>query len=103
MLEIELKRIALEEAQQNKSKMRLRRDSSGNYSYQFVADEEAQAQAQQELADAQNSLYNMDKEELQNKNQEILEILKHKTSSFLVYTDKFLVLHYDTISYSVCQ
>lgn len=85
MLEIELKRIALEEAQQNKSKMRLRRDSSGNYSYQFVADEEAQAQAQQELADAQNSLYNMDKEELQNKNQEILDAARELEESMLEY------------------
>lgn len=62
LLDIELKRIALEEAQQNKSKMRLRRDASGNYSYQFVSDEDATAQAQQELADAQNSLYNLDKD-----------------------------------------
>ena len=85
MLEIELKRIALEEAQQNKSKMRLRRDSSGNYSYQFVADEEAQTQAQQELADAQNSLYNMDKEELQNKNQEILDAARELEESMLEY------------------
>ena len=42
--------------------MRLRRDASGNYSYQFVSDEDATAQAQQELADAQNSLYNLDKD-----------------------------------------
>ena len=69
LLDVELKRIALEEAQQNKSKMRLRRDASGNYSYQFVSDEEATAEAQQELADAQNSLYNLDKDALQ-ENQE---------------------------------
>lgn len=69
LLDIELKRIALEEAQQNKSKMRLRRDASGNYSYQFVSDEDSVAQAQQELADAQNSLYNLDKDALQ-ENQE---------------------------------
>ena len=39
-LEVEQARIALEEAQENKSQMRLRRDSQGNWSYQFVADEE---------------------------------------------------------------
>ena len=33
LYDIKLKEIALEEAQQNKSQMRLRRDSSGNYSY----------------------------------------------------------------------
>ena len=74
MLEIELKKIALEEAQQNKSQMRLRRDSSGNYSYQFVADEESQTQAQEDLAQAQNDLSNMDKEELQARKQELLDI-----------------------------
>lgn len=74
LLDIEMKRIALEEAQQNKSKMRLRRDSSGNYSYQFVADEEAQAQAQQELLDAQNSLYNMDKEHFRETQEELFNI-----------------------------
>jgi hypothetical protein len=49
--------------------MRLRLDASGNYSYQFVSDEDSVAQAQQELADAQNSLYNLDKDALQ-ENQE---------------------------------
>lgn len=74
LLDIEMKRIALEEAQKNKSKMRLRRDASGNYSYQFVADDEAQAQAQQELMDAQNSLYNMDKDHLREQQQELFAI-----------------------------
>lgn len=61
LYDIALKEIALKEAQQNKSKMRLRRDSQGNYSYQYVSDEDSIAQAQQELAEAQNSLYNFDK------------------------------------------
>ena len=74
LLDIEMKRIALEEAQKNKSKMRLRRDASGNYSYQFVADDEAQAQAKQELMDAQNSLYNMDKDHLREQQQELFAV-----------------------------
>jgi hypothetical protein len=37
-LDIEKARIALEEAQNNKTNMRLKRDSQGNYSYQYVAD-----------------------------------------------------------------
>lgn len=60
-LEIMKKQIALQDAQANKSKMRLRRDANGNYSYQFVSDEEATRQAAQELADAKNELYNFDK------------------------------------------
>ena len=64
--EIALKQIALQEAQQNKSKMRLKRDANGNYSYQFVSDEDSIRQAQQDLADAQNSLYNFDKDAYKN-------------------------------------
>lgn len=60
--DITLKQIALEEAQQNASSMRLRRDSQGNYSYQFVADEDAVAKAEQDLLAAQNDLYNFDKD-----------------------------------------
>ena len=61
-LDITMKQIALEEAQANKSTMRLRRDAQGNYSYQFVADEDEIAKAQQDLLAAQNDLYNFDKE-----------------------------------------
>ena len=58
--EIALKQIALEEAQQNKNSMRLRRDTQGNYTYQFVADDEQVSQLQDELGDLYNSLYNLD-------------------------------------------
>lgn len=61
--DIALKQIALEEAQQNKSSLRLKRDSQGNYSYQYVGDEDDVAKKQQELIDAQNSLYNLDKDQ----------------------------------------
>ena len=54
--------MALEDAQQNKNKMRLRRDSQGNYTYQYVADEDAIAGAQTGLMNAYNDLYNFDKE-----------------------------------------
>ena len=73
LYEIKLKEIALEEAQQNKSKMRLRRDASGNYSYQFVADQDSISAAQQELDDAKNSLYNMDKDKYKENQQAILD------------------------------
>jgi hypothetical protein len=41
--------------------MKLTRDASGNYSYQYVSDQDAVAQAQEELEKAQNDLYNLDK------------------------------------------
>jgi len=61
-LEVEKARMALEDARYNKTKMRLRRDSQGNYTYQYVADEEKLGDLQAALADAQANLYNMDKE-----------------------------------------
>lgn len=62
LYDIMLKQIALEEAQQNKTKLRLRRDSQGNYNYQFVADDEEIGKAQDDLLTAKNDLYNFDKE-----------------------------------------
>lgn len=52
IFEITKKQMALEEAKQNKNKMRLRRDSQGNYTYQFVADQNDIKDKTQELQDA---------------------------------------------------
>lgn len=60
--QIALKQIALEEAQQNKSSMRLRRDSQGNYTYQFTADDNQVGQLEDELSALKNDLYNFDLE-----------------------------------------
>lgn len=64
-LEILQAQIALEDAQNNKSSMRLRRDSQGNYSYQFVADTSAVDKAQEDLQNSIHDLYTLDKERLQ--------------------------------------
>lgn len=74
LFDLELKKIALEEAQRNKSTMRLRRDSQGNYSYQYVSDQDAIADAQAEVEEAQNSLYNLDKEAYQENLDQLLSI-----------------------------
>ena len=74
LYEIALKEIALQDAQQSKSQMRLRRDAQGNYSYQFVSDQDAIRQAEEELAAAQNSLYNMDKDQYRANLDEIYEV-----------------------------
>lgn len=60
--EIELKRMELEEAQNTKTQMRLRRDSQGNYRYEYVADEDNIQKLKDELDALENSLYNFDKE-----------------------------------------
>ena len=51
--------IALEEAQQAKSTVRLKRDAEGNYGYVYSADDTAISDAQQQLMDAENDLYNI--------------------------------------------
>lgn len=58
--QLTLKQIALEESQKNKSMMRLKRDVSGNYSYQYVADSDQTAQLQSEIDDLNNQIYNLD-------------------------------------------
>ena len=62
LLEVEKAQMALEQARNNKTKMRLRRDSQGNYTYQYVADEQNTANLEKRYLDAQASLYQSDKE-----------------------------------------
>ena len=56
-LQLKLKELALEEAKENKTKMRLKRDSQGNYSYVYTADEDNIAKAQEEYKKAAKDLY----------------------------------------------
>ena len=72
LLQIEQARIALEDAQASKTSMRLKRDSQGNYSYEYVADQGDIAEAEQGLAAAQNDLYNFDKDRYQSNLDDIL-------------------------------
>lgn len=72
--EIALKQIALQEAQQNKSKMRLRRDSQGNYRYEYTSDADQVGQIQDELNDMYNSLYNFDKARYQDNLDQIYSV-----------------------------
>lgn len=62
--ELTLKQIALEESQRNASKMRLIRDSNGNLTYAFTQDQDATSKAQEEFEQAQNSLFNIDNNEI---------------------------------------
>ena len=51
--------IALEEAQNAKSTVRLQRDNEGNFGYVYTADQEKVNDAEQDLAGAENDLYNI--------------------------------------------
>lgn len=72
--ELALKQMALEEAQQNKTQLRLRRDSQGNYTYQYTADEDQVASIQSEIADLYNQLYNLDADQYRGNLEEIYNI-----------------------------
>ena len=87
--DIALKQIALEESQKNKSSMRMKRDAQGNYSYVYAGDEEDISSKQQELADAQNQLYNLDKDQYQSN-------LNDMMSYYAEFTDKYKELMLDT-------
>ena len=54
-----LAEIALEEAQNAKSTVRLSRDSEGNFGYVYSADQDTIADAEQGVDDAENNLYNL--------------------------------------------
>lgn len=54
--------IALEDAQNTKNNLQLVRDSQGNWNYQYTADQDQIADAEQNLADAQNEWYNLAKD-----------------------------------------
>jgi hypothetical protein len=60
-LEILQKQIALEDAQRNKNKMQLRRDTQGNYRYVYTAEQGDVQKAQDELNESQYDAYEMTK------------------------------------------
>lgn len=63
-LEIAQAEIALQEAQANKSKMRLTRGADGTYSYQYVADQDAIAEKTEQLNKLQQDLVSLDEDKL---------------------------------------
>ena len=64
--------MALEDAQNNRNQLRLVRDSQGNWNYQYTADAEQIAQAEQDLLDAENNWYNIAKDQVTDVTEEIL-------------------------------
>ena len=82
-MEVTLAEIALEEAQNAKTTVRLQRDAEGNYGYVYTADQDKIDDAEQKVADARNDLYNTAREQenslakdLISINQERFEALK---------------------------
>ena len=71
-----LAEIALEEAQNAKSTVRLTRDNEGNFGYVYTADQDEVDDAQQKYEDAQNNLYNIQYEGQQNALTKYIEALQ---------------------------
>ena len=87
-LEILQKQIALEDAQRNKSQMKLRRDSQGNYSYVYTANEDDVRSAEGDLLDAQNNAYNLSKDQMKQTQDDSLSALQNAKQMLIdIWTD----------------
>lgn len=64
--------MALEDAQNAKNQLQLVRDSQGNWNYQYTADQDQVANAQQELLDKENEWYNIAKQQVTDVTGEII-------------------------------
>ena len=91
-----LAEIALEEAQQAKSTVRLQRDSEGNFGYVYTADSGAIADAEQQLADAQNSLYNIGLEGANDYNQKYAETMQQMYDTLTELQTQYLEGAFDS-------
>lgn len=82
---------ALDEAQNAKNSVRLVRNESGNWDYQFTADQSKIDEATQKYEDAANNYYNIAKDQVKNMMDEILQ-LKQDTLDQIkdVYEDESL-------------
>lgn len=72
--ELLLRKIALEEAQNAKSTVRLTRDSNGNYVYQYTADQEELSKKQQEYEDVLQKINDLAVNRVRDLESQLLEI-----------------------------
>lgn len=90
-LEVLQKQMALEDAQEAKTRMRLRRDSQGNYTYQYVADEDQIATKQQQLRDTLEELRQLAKVDISDTMDEVQE----KLDEFFEHAQELSQTYYD--------
>ena len=81
-----LAEIALEEAKDAKSTVRLQRDSEGNFGYVYTADSSAVSAAEQQLADKQNALYNLGLDGANEYNQKYAQTLQESQEAITELT-----------------
>lgn len=90
LYDIEMKRFELEEMRNSKTTMRLRRDSQGNYTYQYVEDEEKVSDLQKALSEAENNLYNMDKQHYKETLQNMYDVYKEYQEKRTAVNDQLI-------------
>ena len=96
-LEILQKTIALQEAERNKSQLKLKRDTQGNYSYVYSADENNVRSAQSDLLDAQNNAYNLSKDQMKQTQDDSLSALQDARNTIQqIWTNANLTLEEKT-------
>ena len=89
--QIALKEIALEEARNNKTSMKLTRNEQGNWSYQYIADEENVMTKRQELLDAYAQLYQLASDAYEENLKALQELQqKYLDSAREIYEDETL-------------
>ena len=84
-----LAQIALEDAQDAKSMVRLQRDSEGNFGYIYTADQSKLAEAEQKLEDAQNELYNIGLEGASNYTEKYTETMEEMYDTLTSITEAY--------------
>ena len=87
------KQIALEEAQNNKSEVKLRRDAQGNWSYAFTTNQDEIAAAEEEANAATNEYYNIAKQQVKDVTGDIIATWQEMNDRIKeVYEDESLTV-----------
>lgn len=89
--DLRLAEIALEEAQEAKSQVRLVRDNEGNWGYMYTADAEEVSKAEQDVEDKMQALQDIQEETMRDTGEKILSIQQEYYDALSdIYTDAFL-------------
>lgn len=85
-----LAEIALEEAQNAKTEVRLRKDAEGNFGYVYTADTIQVANAQQKYDDAENALYNLQLEKANEYAEKSIQIRQELYNTLVELQQKYM-------------
>lgn len=89
--ELKLAEVALEEAQNAKSQVRMTKDAEGNFSYVYTADENSMAEAEQAYEDKLYELQKMNDEYQQQLSQSMAETMQEYQEKYAQLADLYTV------------